>query len=98
MIYLLLILGSFVFYFSIVGYLSLVSSKFQNKKSIKWILWLVFCVWVGIWGLGGIRLVKIQYPELNGIVGMVPVAVGFIASLIIKKNLWKMCHQQENGR
>jgi hypothetical protein len=43
----------------------------------------------------GIRLVATFSPEQNKIIGMIPVGLGFLGSIIFNRDLWKKCSETQ---
>lgn len=83
MIYLLLLVLTLVFFSSLVGYQKLRGAI--KNQALEWILWLGFSLWILIFGICGMSFIKNNYPDINGVLVVAPIAAGAILFIFLNR-------------
>lgn len=89
MLYILILISSFIFYLTSWGYVYFSTYKVQKFPILKWPVWILYITWLCFFILAGMRIVSLKFEDTNKVIAIVPVAIGFITSLIVQRNLWK---------
>lgn len=97
MLILFIAIASAVFFASLLGYKK-VRSKNASSKVFQWIAWIVFCLWILGFTIGGMSVIQNNFSDTNKVVAIIPVALAFIVFLIIYRKELVVGGFNKNGR
>lgn len=57
---------------------------------LRVISWVIFAVLILAIVLGGMAIIQNNFPEYNKAIAVIPIVIGFIASIFKNRDLWKL--------
>ena len=70
---------SLIFTGSLLVYKHLVGGK---SNAVRWILWLVFVIWILVFGVGSIWMLRTYFPEIHKAIGVIPMVIGTLLYIL----------------